>query len=606
MIKKGIIILLFLISSINLMGQGFTYSYADPCTLKTKEIYIPNPNGSVALFYGGQTQSFTSSELQSGAFQQWINQVNSTNPSGPCSGVALVQNTTLNAIVAQNSIAVLSSVISTLSDISSISDMSTMSTIGGSTIEGIIQVDESVSSNNNGDVSKDNKKQNNNGTTNNTNGNQTTSGGIEGQNNVQTNQNGTQQVGGNNSSQGATVGNSNNTTSGGEQTTQSSVTSSSNGQSSNQNNNPSSTPQVTTNQPSSNPVTSGNQNSSQTTNNQGNNSVSSNNPVTSGNNSTVNTNNPTTPNTNNSTSNQNSQNSSGNNQNSQVVSENQNSQGQNNGVITNQGQTQGQNVTNTSSNNGGVTNITGGVNSVKADVTEKNDKEDAISSVESTSAQSSSTTKSKVATVKKGSLMMTGDIVTISSASGMDPTQVKINASIISSNTKNTIAKGALVNFTSQINNSNVTLFFSYRHKRFTSIIANSMMINFEKDFFNTISLMESYQYKKLTSTIGVNLTTGNIGESKFQSVSTLGGFVYNYKVNKKFGMTTMFVMVYSPFVYYYEGMWYQSGLLAVPFVAVDYKITKKFKLNLSFSGVNQINDQTLNYQVLIGAKAFL
>jgi hypothetical protein len=170
--------------------------------------------------------------------------------------------------------------------------------------------------------------------------------------------------------------------------------------------------------------------------------------------------------------------------------------------------------------------------------------------------------------------MMTGDIVTISSANAIDPTQVKINASIITSNTKNTIAKGALINFTSQINNSNITLFFSYRKKRFTSIIANSMMINFEKDFFNTVSLMESYQYKKLTTTVGVNLTTGNIGESKFQSISTLGGFVYNFKVNNKFGMTTMFVMVYSPFVYYYEGLWYQSGLLAVPFAAVDYKIT--------------------------------
>jgi hypothetical protein len=45
---------------------------------------------------------------------------------------------------------------------------------------------------------------------------------------------------------------------------------------------------------------------------------------------------------------------------------------------------------------------------------------------------------------------------------------------------------------------------------------------------------------------------------------------------------------------------------LAVPFVAVDYKLTKKFKLNISFSGVQQINDQPLNYQVLLGAKAFL
>ena len=202
--------------------------------------------------------------------------------------------------------------------------------------------------------------------------------------------------------------------------------------------------------------------------------------------------------------------------------------------------------------------------------------------------------------------MMTGDIVTISSASGVDPAQVKVNMSIISSNTKNTFAKGALLNFTTSINNSNLTLFVSYRHKKSTTIFANSSMINFDKDFFNTFSLMESYRFGKITGTVGVNLTMGNIGDSKFTSLSTLAGVMGGFKLNKKMNMTTMFVMVYSPYVYYYEGLWYQSGYLAVPFVAVDYRLTKKFKLNLSFSGINQINDQTLNYQVLIGAKALL
>ena len=531
--KKAIILLLFLLSSVYSLGQGFTYSYEDPCTLKTKEIYIPNPNGSVALSYNGQTQSFTPFQLQSGDLENWINQVNSQNPAGPCSGIGLSQNTTINAIVAQNNIAVITTVLSALGDISSVSS------IGGASIEGIIQADEKVSSNN--DENGDNPKTKNNGT-NNTNGtNSTNTNGNTGTSQSGGNQNNGSGVGNGTNPQGGTTSNSNVPSTTGGQPSQSTVTN---------------TPQVPTNNPSSN--------------------------------TTSNTNNSTTSNTNNSTSNQNSQNGGQNNQNSPVVSGNQNSQGQ----------------------NGGVSNITGGVNSVKADVTEKNDKkeskEDEISSAESSVAQSSSSTKNKVAAVKKGSLMMTGDLVTISSANGVDPTQVRVNASIISSNTKNTIAKGALINFTSQINNSNITLFFSYRKKRFTSIIANSMMINFEKDFFNTVSLMESYQYKKLTTTVGVNLTTGNIGESKFQSISTLGGFVYNFKVNKKIGMTTMFVMVYSPFVYYYEGLWYQSGLLAVPFAAVDYKITKKFKLNLSFSGINQINDQTLNYQVLIGAKAFL
>jgi hypothetical protein len=491
--KKAIILLLFLLSSVYSLGQGFTYSYEDPCTLKTKEIYIPNPNGSVALSYNGQTQSFTPSQLQSGALENWINQVNSQNPAGPCSGIGLSQNTTVNAIVAQNNIAVITTVLSALGDISSVSS------IGGASIEGVIQADEKASSNN--DENGDNPKTKNNGTTNNNGGNSTTTNGNTG----------TSQSGGNQNN-GSGVGNGTNPQGG----TTSSPT----------------VPSTTGGQPSQSPVT-------------------------------PNTNNPTTSNTNNPT---------GNNQNS-----------------------------------GGFSNITGGVNSVRADAVEKKDKEESkVDDATSSSTQSSSSTKSKVAAVKKGSLMMTGDIVTISSATGADPAQLRVNMSIISSNTKNTFAKGALLNFTTSINNSNLTLFVSYRHKKSTTILANSSMINFDKDFFNTVSVMESYQFGKITGTVGVNLTMGNIGESKFQSLSTLAGVLGGFKLNKKMNMTTMFVMVYSPYVYYYEGLWHKSGFLAVPFVAADYKITKKFKLNLSFSGINQINDQTLNYQVLIGAKALL
>ena len=532
--KKGILLFLFLISSLYSMGQGFVYSYEDPCTSKTNEIYIDNPNGNTALFYGGQTQTFTPAQLQSGAVQLWINQVNSANPSGPCSGVGLAQNVTVNATIAVNNIAVLTSVLSTLSSITSVAS-STVTSVGGSTIRGIIQADEKVTdNNNNSNENKDKSNNNTNGTTTNNNGgNSTTTGGNTGTSQSGGNQNTSSGVGGGSNSQGGTTTTTNNTTSTGSQSSQSPVNA---------------------------PVTSGNQTSGQSGGNQGNNSVPSNSPITSGNNTTPNTNNSTTPNTNNSTG---------------------------------------------SGSGGG--NLSGGANAVKADTNEKNEKqEQAKEDAQGSSAQSSSGTKSKVAAVKQGSVMMTGDIVTISSADGVDPTQVRINASIIMSNTKNTFAKGALINFTSTVNNSNVTLFMSFRKKKLTTIIANSSMMNFDKDFFNTTSVMESYQFGKITGTAGVNYTMGNLGDSKFQSLSTLAGLIGTFKVNKNFGMTTMFVMVYSPYVFFYEGMWNQSGYIAVPFMSIDYKLTKKFKLNVSFSGVNQINDKTLNYQILLGAKAFL
>ena len=221
-------------------------------------------------------------------------------------------------------------------------------------------------------------------------------------------------------------------------------------------------------------------------------------------------------------------------------------------------------------------------------------------------ARSSSSAKEKVANAKQGGIVVNGDIVVINSATKDEPQQFRMNMSVVKSNTNNTLVKGALLNYTTSINNSSLTLFMGKKIKNFTGVVANSSMLNFERDLFNTTSLMTSYKYKAVTSTLGVNFTTGKLGESRFQSLSALGGGVGTFKVSKKITNTTMMVVVYSPFVYYYEGLWYKSGWLLVPFTAFDYRLTQKFKLNLSFSGVQQIKSTTINYQVLIGAKALL
>lgn len=513
--KKILFTLILLFSTMIVLGQGFSYTFTDPCTFKTKEIFINNPNGNVALIYNGQIQSFTQTQLLSGALEQWISQVNSSNPAGPCSGVALYQNTTINAIITQNNIAVLTNVLSALNDISS---------LGGSNIGGIIEAKEKSNS-------EDNKKNNNQGQT-----------------------------------QGQNVSGGNTTVNG---TPQGQVT---NGQ-----NNPNSGSSTINNQTNNNGTT--NNNGGSTT--------------TSGGNQT----------------NSQSQTNNGNNQNT-------------GGGNTNQGTTTtttGGNTTNTSNttqggnqtNQSSVTTSGGNTNQGSTTTTGNNNgnekpNEDKMGEMGKTSSSNSAQVKSKTANAKQGGILLTGDIVTISSASGEEPQQFRVNMSLTKSNTDNTFVKGALLNFTSSINNSNLTFFAGYRRKNFTSIIANSSMLNFDKDYFNTTSFMESYKYKKYTATLGINFTTGNLGKSKFQSLSALGGVIGTFKVTPKINNTTMFVLVYSPFIYYYEGIWYQSGWLAVPFTAFDYKITQKFKLNLSFSGVQQIKDATLNYQVLLGAKALL
>jgi hypothetical protein len=426
------------------MGQGFSYTYTDPCTLKPKEIFINNPNGNISLIYNGVIQSFTPTQILDGSVEEWINGINSNNPLGPCSGTGLSLNTDINNILTQNNISVLTSVMSVMDNLSS---------FGGSSLQGIIETEEKISSKNEEDG--ENKPKN-------------TENGNKTGNSNQTNQSG------------------NNGNSGGNETKQEGKT-----------------------------------------NGGGSNSEGGN----GGNN--------------------NQSNNSGEEQNEEVVDEK-------------------------------------------------------VDEMFNDNVRNNSTVSRRTSSVRQGSLIMNGDVVTISSATGAESQQLRINMGIISSNTKNTFAKGVLVNFTSSINNTNVTLFVSHRKKNFTKILANSSMLNFEGDFFNTTSTMFSYQHKQFTLTGGVNYTFGNLGNSKFSSISTLAGGHTSFKINRKMRTTVMMVVVYSPYIYYYQGMWNQSGVLVVPFTSTDYSLTKTFKLNISFSGVQQVKDQALNYQILIGAKALL
>jgi hypothetical protein len=140
-----------------------------------------------------------------------------------------------------------------------------------------------------------------------------------------------------------------------------------------------------------------------------------------------------------------------------------------------------------------------------------------------------------------------------------------------------------------------------------TIIGANSSMMNFEKDFFNTTTTMVSKKFKgnwkKLTVMGGLNYTAGNFGETSFTNLSAIGGGFYSFNASKKISGSILCLAVYSPFIQFYDGQWWNSSTLIVPFSSWDYAITKTFKFNISFSGVYELNAKVLNYQVLTGGK---
>ena len=176
------------------------------------------------------------------------------------------------------------------------------------------------------------------------------------------------------------------------------------------------------------------------------------------------------------------------------------------------------------------------------------------------------------------------------------------------SNTKNTFARGFLGNFTTQVNNSNVTFYGAFTKNKRTIIVANSSMMNFDRDFFNTTTGMYSYRSKKFSAMGGLNFTAGTLGKTGFTNLSAVAGGFYMFKPAKKVTGTILVLGIYSPFTQFYEGKWWDSGLLLVPFSSWDLTITKKFKYNISFSGVYQPGQGggVFNYQILTGGKIAL
>lgn len=212
--------------------------------------------------------------------------------------------------------------------------------------------------------------------------------------------------------------------------------------------------------------------------------------------------------------------------------------------------------------------------------------------------------KSNNAAKSVGSLIASGDIVAIANT---DQTQnFRFVGSITHANTRGTRIKGVLFNFTSGVNNLNVTFYKSWinKSKKLNTVSAQSFMMDFDKNFFSTTTVLESYKVSnKLTAMFGVNFTAGKMGERSLLNLSAVAGAHSSFKVSDRVSTSVLVLGVYSPFTQFYEGKWWDAGIIAVPFNSWDLKITKTFKFNVSFTGVYQVGEEFLNYQILTGGK---
>lgn len=217
--------------------------------------------------------------------------------------------------------------------------------------------------------------------------------------------------------------------------------------------------------------------------------------------------------------------------------------------------------------------------------------------------------KSKQEKIGRGSLIGSGDMVVIRNGNNIEKggnDNYRFNTSLTHVNTKQNFIKGVNFNYTTGENVLNTTLYGSYKTKKFMGVFSNSIMTNFKSDIFNTTTMLAAQKIWKFTGMLGTNYTFGKLGDAGFQNWSVVAGGFTNFKGGKFLTSNIMLLGVYSPYVFYYGGQWYNNGVLLVPLTNIDMKLTNKFKLSVSFGGAYQYGQEILNFQISTGAKMLL
>ena len=202
--KKIILLFIVLFSTLIVRGQSLTYSFTDPCTQEVTNFSFPLQQGqSTIIFFLGKQRTFTASDVASGAFGTWINQVYTEyRRVMPCSvqSTNVVRNQIITQVIGNTVQSVVGSIISSARSEASGNDAASK---GKSKSDKKQKKNGNNNNDNNGSVSNNNSiggSKSNDGTQTTT---QNPSGGV-----TQTNQNSGGDVGNNGSnSSGSSTGN---------------------------------------------------------------------------------------------------------------------------------------------------------------------------------------------------------------------------------------------------------------------------------------------------------------------------------------------------------------------------------------------------------------
>jgi len=227
---------------------------------------------------------------------------------------------------------------------------------------------------------------------------------------------------------------------------------------------------------------------------------------------------------------------------------------------------------------------------------------------EASSSSAKSTSKAK-AQVQKPAILVTGDIVGIQKADdGAQDARATGSFTRVKGDGTASISFSADYMVNARIGNLTAmrswmgTNAKGHKHINVASLGASV----FPQSWSSTGLFVRVNSVKNFTGLYGAAGTYGNLYGEPMISTLAIGGFMYKGKLLKSLESTIIVAGVWSPYTKYYTESFLESRPIVVPFLNLNYKLTKTFGVGLTGGGTYVAGQNILNYQVLCGAKLIL
>ena len=208
--------------------------------------------------------------------------------------------------------------------------------------------------------------------------------------------------------------------------------------------------------------------------------------------------------------------------------------------------------------------------------------------------------------VLKPTIIGSSDLVAYSSA---DKTRGgKISGGYTSTRWDGLRTSGVLFDYSTQIQGPNITGFYGWIGKKRTTLLSNTVSIGFEGKgaLYNSVAFGQVVNWAGLKLVYMASASYGHIYKQQLIGTSAIVGAMYDFKIAKVIGVKLTNLLVYSPYMQYYNDLLLKSPLVLLPSIGTNVSITKNFKLNLNLGGAYQVGTGALNYSFIVGSRIAL